>query len=309
MQLYDGLLKASENLRQYRKAESRKIFIAKRLDEEKAREQALRKKLKKEKKDFDKMKGGTIKYIFHSILQNVKSQREKEKQEWLAARLQWEQCCNELATLEKEYKDIGHVLNNLRDAPAAYEELFSVKEKALVSLSSSQEVLDLSSKLLEKNVQKKEIGEAIEVGGRLIQQLQYASDYLKSASGWGTWDLLGGGIIATAVKRGRMDQARDCIQNAQHLLNQYNKELADVKSSSLGLPVGGFSAFADYFFDCLIVDWLVQSSINKAYNSVEDLHDKVKEINDQLSLREKEIISGLEHIQQKYRNAVESTII
>ncbi|MEK7226537.1 MAG: hypothetical protein AAB221_12770, partial [Bacteroidota bacterium] len=239
-QLHKDLLTSSENLRLYKKAESHKIFIAKRLDEENAREQALRKKLKKEKRDFDKMKGGTIKYIFHSILQNVKSQREKEKQEWLAAQLQWEQCCNELATLKEEYQDVGQVLNDLSNAPAVYEKLFNIKEKTIASLSSSQEVLGLSDKLLAKNEQKKEIGEAIEAGGRLIQQLRYALDYLKSASGWGTWDLLGGGIIATAVKRGRMDQARDCIQNAQHLLNQYNKELADVKSSSLELPAGGF---------------------------------------------------------------------
>src|SRR5687768_10193323 len=226
----------------------------------------------------------SLKQLFHIILRNVAEQKEKENQELLAAELQWEQCCDEINLLEKDKRESDALSESLQAAPAQYDDLFTQKEKLIAagSIGSSALLLTASEKLSKKKGERNEIREAIEVGDELKKQLEVAGQYLNSASNWGTWDLLGGGIISTAIKRGKMDTARDAMQSAQHLLNQFNKELGDINTGILELPSGGFSSFADYFFDCLIVDWLVQSSINKAFGSVSDLYEKVKEVNSRL---------------------------
>jgi hypothetical protein len=305
--IHQKLLSVSEKYRQFKKRNSQKVFLAKRLDEEIAREKILRKKLAKEKRDFDKMGRLSLKHLFHLILQNDVAQKEKERQEWLAAQLQWEQCRDEIESLEKEYATENNALQDLGDITDEYENLFHQKEEAIAATGSSAILHQTSEKITKKNNQLNEILEAREVALQLLNQLEQSGRYLKSASGWGTWDMLGGGLIATAIKRSKMDAARAGLQNAQHLLNQFNKELADVSVAGLRFETGGFAAFADYFFDCLIIDWMVQSSINKAYQAVYDLWDKVKIIDNDLLQQEQICKQDLASGQEEYGRIVESS--
>ena len=49
---------------------------------------------------------------------------------------------------------------------------------------------------------------------------------------------------------------------AQRHLRSFQKELADADERlGVSLDIGGFATFADYFFDGLIADWIMQSKI------------------------------------------------
>ena len=90
-------------------------------------------------------------------------------------------------------------------------------------------------------------------------------DELEIQRYWGTWDLLGGGLLVTMAKHSRIDTARKHAHTAQRHLRSFQKELADADERlGVSLDIGVFVTFADYFFDGLIADWIMQSKIENA---------------------------------------------
>lgn len=124
---------------------------------------------------------------------------------------------------------------------------------------------------------KKEIREAIVAGEKALNSLYAAQDKLKSARGWGMIDLFGGGLFTDMVKHSKMEDASRCMEDAKRHLKVFQRELKDVNLSlDLRMEVGGFLSFADFFFDGLVADYLVQSKIESAREQVEDAIMMVK---------------------------------
>ena len=103
-----------------------------------------------------------------------------------------------------------------------------------------------------------------------MNQLCAVEDSLNSAEGWGTWDLIGGGLISGMAKHSHLDDAQAGAEQLQILLSRFRSELADVKiEGRMGqVNVDGFLRFADYFFDGLIADWCVLSRIADSQESI-----------------------------------------
>lgn len=117
---------------------------------------------------------------------------------------------------------------------------------------------------------EKEKREAFEAGERALESLRLAQTELEKASGWGIFDMLGGGLLSTAIKHDKMNNARNHMEDAKYNLQNFSRELADVNMvCGLELELGDFINFADWFFDGLIADWLVQSRIADAKAQVE----------------------------------------
>lgn len=126
---------------------------------------------------------------------------------------------------------------------------------------------------------QREINEAIQAGNQALRSLRQAKECLNSAGNWGILDLMGGGLISTFVKHSKMKDADDLIQQARSDLRYFSRELTDVDSvPEFHIETGDFLSFADYFFDGLIADWLVQSRINDAKRQVEHAIQRVEEI-------------------------------
>ena len=121
-----------------------------------------------------------------------------------------------------------------------------------------------------------EINEAYAAGERALQSLYAAQDYLRSAGNWGIFDMLGGGLISTMAKRSKMRDANACMEQAQYDLQRFQQELRDVTAiPGLYLEMDDFLGFADYFFDGLLADLLVQSRIREAQEKVETAIEQV----------------------------------
>ena len=128
-----------------------------------------------------------------------------------------------------------------------------------------------------------EIREAIAAGERALSSLYVAQDKLKSARGWGIFDLFGGGFIADMIKHSKMQEASKSMEEAKYFMQRFQKELSDVNGNfDLQLNVGGFLSFADFFFDGFLADYLVQSKIADARRQVDDAIVKVSRILDDL---------------------------
>ena len=128
-----------------------------------------------------------------------------------------------------------------------------------------------------------EIREAIAAGERALSSLYVAQDKLKSARGWGIFDIFGGGFIADMIKHSKMQEASKSMEEAKYFMQRFQKELSDVNGNfNLQLNVGGFLSFADFFFDGFLADYLVQSKIADARRQVDDAIVKVSRILDDL---------------------------
>ena len=123
-----------------------------------------------------------------------------------------------------------------------------------------------------------EIREAISAGEYALSCLYDARSKLNSASTWGIIDIFGGGLISTFLKHSRIDEARNSMTQARNALQSFSKELRDVDSMQPGFDVDGFLSFADFFFDGVLVDVLVQSRISKAKTQVDDAIRRVEDM-------------------------------
>lgn len=80
-----------------------------------------------------------------------------------------------------------------------------------------------------------------------------------------------------------MNQANEQIQAARTALISFQRELHDVQQlGDLKVETGDLLGFADYFFDGLLADLLVQSRINNAKNQIDNAMQRVKYILAQL---------------------------
>lgn len=121
------------------------------------------------------------------------------------------------------------------------------------------------------NQEQKEIREAVAAGEKALFSLYAARDNLHSARNWGIFDLLGGGMLVNMMKHSRISKASAMLEDAKRNLLIFQRELKDVAvPMDIRVEIGSFLSFADFFFDGLVADYLVQSKIADAREQVED---------------------------------------
>ncbi len=126
---------------------------------------------------------------------------------------------------------------------------------------------------------RREMKEAIDAGERALSSLRMGQEKLNSAGNWGIFDMFGGGLISSIVKRSKMDDAASLMESAKADLKRFQRELRDVNVPlDLKMEVGSFLSFADFFFDGFVADYLVQSKISDAKEQVTDAIYRVEQI-------------------------------
>lgn len=131
----------------------------------------------------------------------------------------------------------------------------------------------------EEKDQTAEIREAVVAGERALRSLGEAERYLASASRFGLWDILGGGLFATFMKHDRYGRAQAALAEAKRDLASFGSELEDVAGiEGMESDIGAFLTFADYFIDGIFFDVLVQSKIERARGQVDEAIGRVRQI-------------------------------
>lgn len=130
---------------------------------------------------------------------------------------------------------------------------------------------------------RKEIEEAITAADNALYHLNKANDALSSAGNWGVLDLLGGGFISSLAKHSKMSEAQSELQMAKNAVQNFKRELMDVNQAvNINIDISDFLTFADFFFDGLVADWLVQSRIRKAQKQIKDAISQINAIKHKL---------------------------
>ena len=78
-------------------------------------------------------------------------------------------------------------------------------------------------------------------------------------------------LVIDMFKHSRMNEAAEYMETAKRDLQRFQKELGDVQLPlELRMEVSTFLSFADFFFDGLVADYLVQTRIKEAREQVEE---------------------------------------
>lgn len=137
----------------------------------------------------------------------------------------------------------------------------------------------LKGETMERREQQTEIHEAIVAGQIALNSLGKAKEHLSSAKSWGLFDMLGGGFFASMIKHSKLDNAQEEMEIARRNLKIFQRELKDIRVPiDFRIDIGSFLTFADYFFDGVVADWMVQSKIKEAYGQVEEAIEQVSVI-------------------------------
>jgi hypothetical protein len=307
-QLNMELMEIREKLSSRRKLLADTERTTKMLFERNAKLQELESFLKKEDADVKKLEGLSLTALFYSIVGDKELKLNKERQELLAAKLKYDECKYSVTALEKEIEGFKIRIAALGDLDAQYEAFIRKKEELITQSSNenSRKLLEISESITDTQSKLKELNEAVAAGKNALKGLHEIVGYLESAKNWGTFDMLGGGFISTAVKHSKIDKAKDSINKVQQQIRVFQMELADTGTiTEIKIEIDSFSKFADYVFDGLIFDWVVQSKIKRSLESVTQVSERISRVVKHLQNNYKDVQEKQKTLEEEKRIIIE----
>lgn len=274
-----------EKLARKGKIESMLRSLRSQLTELQAEEGRLSAQRFKEQADVDRLEKNSLAAFFYAAISKKEEKLDKEKAEAYAAAVKHETARRQVEAVEYDIHALETELRDLSEVQVNYDRLFAAKMDAVKSENPAfgDELCHMEDRLGYIAAQKREIDEAISVGQGVLRQIMSIESSLDSAEGWGTWDLLGGGLISDLVKHSHLDDAQAQINDLQDRLRRYRTELADVTvQANVQAQVDGFLRFADYFFDGLFADWAVLDSIHSSQQQIGSTRCQVEDIQGKL---------------------------
>lgn len=268
----------------------------------------LSKQLRKEQADVEKLENLSFSNFLHTVLGNKEEKLEKEKREFIAVKLRYDTANSEVQRLKSEFEITRARLNEIGEVDEEYSYLLREKEKILIDNFGEykQQLDDIIEKESQIFSDQKELEEAIQAGNELLSSLNSVKKSLNSAGNWGTWDMLGGGLLSNIAKHSNIDEAQREINEAQYLMKKFHRELQDIGGEiNLSIEIGSFLTFADFFFDGFFADIAVQSKINDAQDRVNMAIEKVEKVIEDLQRRYGESVKKLEVLQRERARVIE----
>lgn len=233
--------------------------------------------LNDEVQDVERLTSMSLANLIYSIIGKKEEKLKREQLEVIEAKVKYDEALRTVKDITIQMQHVQQELSALRGWRIEYDEIMKVKEEHM--LRGNRELMELMNQQADLTVTLRELKEAIQAGNAVVNSLESATGALKTAGNWGTYDLLGGGMISTHLKHSNIDKAMGYVHDAQSRLGAFARELKDVQMSlSVEMHIGDFLKFSDYFFDGFISDWMVQGRINDTLTQVENKMDDVEKL-------------------------------
>ena len=267
----------------------------------------LRQEKEEEQRDVERLEGRGITALFYSIIGKMDEKLTKEQREAFAAAVKYESAQQELSSVEYQMECYQKELQELDGCEAAYKDALHERER-MIKVSGHEEaehILELEGQLDALKCQLKEIAEARRAGQKAAFTAEAVLGKLQSAEEWGTWDMLGGGIVSAMAKHGNLDDAQSEIANLQVELRKFKTELTDISiEADLQVQIDDFLKFADYFFDGIFVDWAVQDRIRQSKERVKQIKMKIVQVMNQLEQMQQEAEQNKKALKRQLENLI-----
>lgn len=239
----------------------------------------LHQQLEKEKVDVVRLKKLSLTNFYHTLINDKTQLLEKEEQEVLAVKLQIDRLAAQRMAQQNTLDQLKLKEVSLDGLEKQWKMMLEKKKSLIAHVDDGlwDKIRREEEGIEEEKLQLKEISEAISAGNNVLTDVTGIQKSLDSAAGWGTYDMLGGGLIATMAKRGHLDEAQKAMHHFQSSLRAFNRELKDVgRGIDFELHIDSFLSFADWFFDGFFVDWAVQSKIHDAKSQMAVLEGRIR---------------------------------
>ena len=235
----------------------------------------------KEQLDVDRLERRSLTNYFYQVVGKLDERLTEEKQEAYQAAVKYDAAYSELQAVEADIRTKELEYGRVRRSNERYQEVLKEKQEAvkLSGVPEAAEILRLEAQITSLDMQIKELNEAISAGKNAEHFADSILKSLSSAEGWGTWDILGGGLIADMAKHSHLDEAQGQVERLQGALRRFKTELCDVEIiADMQVNIEGFLRFADYFFDGLFADWSVMNRISEAQGKVKNVKGQISSL-------------------------------
>lgn len=235
----------------------------------------------KERRDVERLQGFRFGALLLSLIGKREERLSREEAEMLQAKWQLEEAEDTVQDLLAEREELQRLSRQLSDVDTKIAAVLADKE-ALIRAHHPElaaALHELTEREAEEGANAKELQEAVTAGRRVLGTMERIEQHLQSARNWGIYDMLGGGIISTAIKHSRIDEARSALHAAQADLKRFRSELQDVaRDVHLQLDMGNLLTFGDYLFDGLVMDWIVQGRIDGALDKARQQSARIRRV-------------------------------
>jgi len=285
------LTEAAQALREYEVTSRRYADLQERIAAMSARVTQLRAALAGEEKDVDRLEGVSLTRLLVALRGSREDTLARERAEADAARLAVAQAQARLDAVARERDSVRERLDRLAGAGRVYAAALDAKERYLHDKGDPRAVrlLALADERGRLAAESRELAEARHAADEAAQALSRAQASLRSASSWSTYDtFFGGGMISSAIKHSRLDDAAEAAAHADRCLAVMRTELADVQAYTpvvTGVAVDGLTRFADIWFDNIFTDHAVRGKIRRAQSNVDSSLLMVTDIQQRLDER------------------------
>ena len=262
-----------------------------------ARVQQARDGLTVESDDVERLESLSWARILSALKGSHATDLEREQAERDAARYTVADADTRDSLARRDVEAVRSQLEALGDVDRAYAEALAAKEVWVsahdpAAAQGLSEVAERHGVLLAEDQEGRE---AYDAGVTARAHLLQARQLLGSAQSWSTWDTFGGGGLFTdLMKYDKLDQVGDALRRADHALNAFSRELADVHLAGVeAVNLDGMTRAFDVFFDNIFTDLRVRSRIQDAGIRVDQALRSVEDTLHALDLRGRAVADEL----------------
>ena len=266
----------------------------------------LERQLNKEKKQMDDFNKLSISNIFTSIFKNKKSKKENQEKEYLDAKVKYEKQLLIVNSLREKIKIKRNELDKIENCEEEYDKLMDEKINILKlrgDYFTKEKIRLLDEKLNEYLKINEDIRKTHKIGKNLLEEVKLAKHDLEWSKKWGKVDMVAKDSMSSIAKQNKIRKVKLKFENIEKLINQFNKELEDIKINNLEFSNITFAM--DIFFDNIFTDISVQRQINDSIEDIERLEDKVQNILYKLQIKNEEVIKKINNVKNDYISFVE----
>ena len=150
-----------------------------------------------EQEDVDRLQKGSLAVFFYKATGKIDEKLSKEQAEAYAAAVKYAAAERELEGVNYDIAECRRRLSELQWIEREYQRMIEEKAKQIKAENGPvvEQILQLERQIFFLQNQKKEIDEAINAGQAARSISQKILGDLQSAKDWGTWDMIGGGLM------------------------------------------------------------------------------------------------------------------
>lgn len=262
-------------------------------------------RLEAETLDVEQLKKDSFSAFLFKLTGRYEGKLDKESQEALAAKNEYDKATEWVKNLKAEYFELGRKITELRNDEELYKTELVKREEA-IQQNTTGEVYDeykrIEGECEEFSKQLVETDEAISAANSVRATCESALDSLESAEDWATYDVWGkGGILSHMAKYDNIDDAQECFNRLSYQLKDLQAELKDVNLLDISdiTIIDSTTRTFDFWFDNIFTDLSVRNKIREDIDMVNSLDSHMGDIIDTLKENRLEITKRLRELEMQ----------